>query len=66
MCAVLFPALLACMAIFHRHCSKRERLWTLAACVLQPAALLIDHGHFQYNGLSLGLTVRAISTCCYC
>jgi hypothetical protein len=31
----------------------------LFAALLQPAAVLIDHGHFQYNNISLGLAVRA-------
>jgi hypothetical protein len=26
---------------------------------LNPAAILIDHGHFQYNGISLGCTAGA-------
>lgn len=29
----------------------------LFAALLQPAAVLIDHGHFQYNSISLGLAV---------
>ena len=28
--------------------------------LLNPALLLIDHGHFQYNGVSLGLCMAAI------
>ncbi|KAF8058079.1 dolichyl pyrophosphate Man9GlcNAc2 alpha-1 [Scenedesmus sp. PABB004] len=35
------------------------RLFVLAAALLQPAAVLIDHGHFQYNCISLGLTALA-------
>jgi alpha-1,3-glucosyltransferase len=27
--------------------------------LLQPALILIDHGHFQYNSTSLGLTIAA-------
>mmetsp|Transcript_32802 Transcript_32802/g.93084 ORF Transcript_32802/g.93084 Transcript_32802/m.93084 type:complete len:243 (-) Transcript_32802:1507-2235(-) len=33
--------------------------WPLAAVLLQPAAALIDHGHFQYNNIGLGLTMAA-------
>lgn len=37
----------------------RERLCTVVAMLLQPAAVLIDHGHFQYNNIGLGLTAMA-------
>ena len=30
-------------------------VWALASLALSPAPILIDHGHFQYNGISLGL-----------
>jgi len=29
----------------------------LVVCLLQPALLLIDFGHFQYNGVMLGMLV---------
>jgi alpha-1,3-glucosyltransferase len=28
--------------------------------VLNPVLVLIDHGHFQYNTVALGLTIFAI------
>lgn len=31
----------------------------LAATLLQPTAILVDHGHFQYNCISLGLAMLA-------
>ncbi|KAK9241370.1 glycosyl transferase [Lipomyces kononenkoae] len=32
-----------------------------AAILLQPALILIDHGHFQYNAVMLGLALLAIT-----
>lgn len=32
----------------------------LLVLVCNPAVLIIDHGHFQYNGIGLGLTVCCI------
>ena len=29
------------------------------AVLLQPALVLTDHGHFQYNSVALGFTVRS-------
>lgn len=34
---------------------------TAAAILFQPSLMLIDHGHFQYNCVMLGLTVFAIN-----
>ncbi len=34
-------------------------LFALAALLLNPAHVLIDHGHFQYNCISLGLALGA-------
>lgn len=36
-----------------------HRTLTLAALLLNPALILIDHGHFQYNCISLGLAAGA-------
>ena len=37
--------------------------WILFAAVLmQPATLLIDHGHFQYNTVMLGLVLGAVTS----
>lgn len=40
---------------------KRDRksLWTVLITLVQPAIILIDHGHFQYNTVALGLAVTA-------
>lgn len=29
--------------------------------LIYPGLILIDHGHFQYNGISLGLTIAAVA-----
>lgn len=55
--AVYIPAALLCARVFYPE-QPGAQLAVLAAMLLQPAAILIDHGHFQYNNISLGLTVR--------
>ena len=37
--------------------SQRQRIWLLLTALSQPALILIDHGHFQYNTVSLGLAL---------
>ncbi|KAK9860459.1 hypothetical protein WJX84_007901 [Apatococcus fuscideae] len=56
---VYFPAVLVCAAVFGAEKPPEQRLWLLAAALLQPALLLMDHGHFQYNCISLGFTAGA-------
>ncbi|PAN49853.1 hypothetical protein PAHAL_9G479200 [Panicum hallii] len=36
-------------------------MWLLAMVLISPCLVLIDHGHFQYNCISLGLTLGAIA-----
>mmetsp|Transcript_5392 Transcript_5392/g.15656 ORF Transcript_5392/g.15656 Transcript_5392/m.15656 type:complete len:545 (+) Transcript_5392:177-1811(+) len=39
----------------------RKSLWTILVALCQPAILLIDHGHFQYNTVALGLSIASFS-----
>lgn len=55
--AVFIPAVLACRWVFFKDATAEQRAWVLFAALLQPAAVLIDHGHFQYNNISLGFAV---------
>ncbi|SMQ45974.1 unnamed protein product [Zymoseptoria tritici ST99CH_1A5] len=61
---IYVPALIVCV----RHLSKLHHMnpWeaaiALTAILMQPATILIDHGHFQYNTVMLGLFVAAISS----
>jgi hypothetical protein len=40
------------------HLQRAALVLTLGVTLLQPALVLIDHGHFQYNSIALGLSVR--------
>ena len=55
--AVFFPTVIAAGVVFYSKKSRKAAIWSITAAILQPAALLIDHGHFQYNNISLGLSV---------
>ena len=55
--AVFFPAIWLCLRAYGRKRQLHEKCWWLLVVLLQPAALLIDHGHFQYNNISQGFTV---------
>eukprot|EP00808_Paulinella_micropora_P006735 g8947.t1 len=39
--------------------STNARLWAALLILTQPAFVLIDHGHFQYNCVALGLSLFA-------
>ena len=57
LCAVFFPAVWLCASVFTKAKSPSAQLPVLAVALFQPAAILIDHGHFQYNNIGLGLSV---------
>ena len=51
---VLFPALLSFYLM-----RRQPQYAELVLALVQPALILIDHGHFQYNNVSLGLALLA-------
>ncbi|MQL99850.1 hypothetical protein Taro_032581 [Colocasia esculenta] len=65
---VFFPAALYFVYVY---CCRQKRgcegdgtlewQWLLAMILLNPCLILIDHGHFQYNCISLGFTVGAVA-----
>lgn len=59
--AVLFPAAYLCVRALHGSTPSLRRAFALAAVLLNPALVIIDHGHFQYNCISLGLTAAAVA-----
>ena len=44
---VFFPAAIAFVACYYKRKTFEERAWALGMILLQPALMLIDHGHFQ-------------------
>ncbi|RHN50439.1 putative dolichyl-P-Glc:Man(9)GlcNAc(2)-PP-dolichol alpha-1,3-glucosyltransferase [Medicago truncatula] len=61
---IFFPAVLY-FIIVHYNQTSRSRKTDLALHItmllLNPCLILIDHGHFQYNCISLGFTVAAVA-----
>ena len=63
--ATFFPAALLAARLLRpgnaasREVGARRELFVLAALLLNPANVLIDHGHFQYNCISLGFALAA-------
>jgi alpha-1,3-glucosyltransferase len=56
------------IVIFLRRYSRLEgaNIWeasiALVAILMQPATILVDHGHFQYNTVMLGFAVATLSS----
>eukprot|EP01105_Mastigella_eilhardi_P014552 TRINITY_DN3310_c0_g1_i1.p1 TRINITY_DN3310_c0_g1~~TRINITY_DN3310_c0_g1_i1.p1 ORF type:complete len:486 (-),score=119.07 TRINITY_DN3310_c0_g1_i1:461-1849(-) len=53
-----FPAAMAFCAL-HYTGGTSDRTVALLLVLLQPAPILVDHGHFQYNAVCLGLAMLA-------
>ncbi|KAG9458249.1 hypothetical protein H6P81_002757 [Aristolochia fimbriata] len=59
---VFFPAAIYFILVYCVHRGKKDAsLWLLAMILLNPGLIVIDHGHFQYNCISLGFTVGAVA-----
>ncbi|KAJ0234527.1 dolichyl pyrophosphate Man9GlcNAc2 alpha-1,3-glucosyltransferase [Hirschfeldia incana] len=58
---IFFPAALFFVLVYHRNRARSDVAWHIAMILLNPCLILIDHGHFQYNCISLGLTVGAVA-----
>lgn len=61
---IYIPALV----VFNRKYSRQQgiSIWessiALTAILMQPATILIDHGHFQYNTVMLGFVLASMSS----
>ncbi|KAJ0099239.1 hypothetical protein Patl1_21464 [Pistacia atlantica] len=61
---IFFPAVLYFVCVYytsHNNSRRNDIVWHISMLLLNPCLILIDHGHFQYNCISLGLTVGAIA-----
>lgn len=58
---LLFPVIWYAINVFYGNLSFKERLMLFVGMAAHPGLLLIDHGHFQYNNVSLGLALAAIA-----
>ncbi|XP_027073201.1 probable dolichyl pyrophosphate Man9GlcNAc2 alpha-1,3-glucosyltransferase isoform X1 [Coffea arabica] len=61
---IFFPAVLYFINVYYSGKPIKEKTsvaWHIALILLNPCLILIDHGHFQYNCISLGLTVAAVA-----
>ncbi|XP_022761599.1 probable dolichyl pyrophosphate Man9GlcNAc2 alpha-1,3-glucosyltransferase [Durio zibethinus] len=58
---IFFPAVLYFVLVYRGMGQKSDVAWHVAMILLSPCLILIDHGHFQYNCISLGLTTAAVA-----
>ncbi|ODV87642.1 glycosyltransferase family 57 protein [[Candida] arabinofermentans NRRL YB-2248] len=53
------------MARYYNNASSIDQTIIAAAILFQPALIIIDHGHFQYNCVMLGLTLLSVVNLLY-
>ncbi|EOD45639.1 putative glucosyltransferase protein [Neofusicoccum parvum UCRNP2] len=60
---VYIPAVVICLRRYSRlqEVNTWEYSIALVAILMQPGSILIDHGHFQYNTVMLGLVLASMS-----
>ncbi|KAL0332485.1 UNVERIFIED_CONTAM: putative dolichyl pyrophosphate Man9GlcNAc2 alpha-1,3-glucosyltransferase [Sesamum calycinum] len=61
---IFFPAVLYFITVYYSGKTTGDRsnmAWHTLMILLNPCIILIDHGHFQYNCISLGLTLAAVA-----
>ncbi|KAL8476604.1 hypothetical protein ACS0TY_029048 [Phlomoides rotata] len=61
---IFFPAVLYFVSVYYSgkpDGEKSNMAWHTVMILLNPCLILIDHGHFQYNCISLGLTAAAVA-----
>ncbi|GAB2288853.1 hypothetical protein Dimus_023163 [Dionaea muscipula] len=59
---VFFPAVFYFIVAYARPTKGPSHIaWHIAVILLSPWLIIIDHGHFQYNCISLGLTLGAVA-----
>ncbi|CAM9858681.1 unnamed protein product [Heterosigma akashiwo] len=56
---IFFPAVWAVASQLYPN-QRTKQNWVLLLSLCQPALVLIDHGHFQYNNVCLGLALWAV------
>ena len=65
--AIYLPAVCYFLATYHgtrKLFSTWNQFFFLSlSLLLQPGQIVIDHGHFQYNGVSLGLCLISMVLC---
>ncbi|XP_024444165.1 probable dolichyl pyrophosphate Man9GlcNAc2 alpha-1,3-glucosyltransferase isoform X3 [Populus trichocarpa] len=62
---IFFPAVLYFVLVYYggnrSGGNKSDVAWHIAVILINPCLILTDHGHFQYNCISLGLTLGAVA-----